>query len=114
MPDGCGTETVPRPPTTPTCDTVPAPTASTGWPGRPARSTPRCPAPHLVAGRTKGRSTVGRGESGQAHDHAGRRRVGVTPAPGRGPAPPTTAPPGGCGRAAPAGGPATAGATAGG
>src|SRR3954447_19035104 len=44
-----------RPATMPAKATTPSPAASTGDPGGPARSTPRCPAAYGLAGGSNGR-----------------------------------------------------------
>jgi hypothetical protein len=60
-------ETTPRPASIPANTTTPAPTESTGSPGAPARSTPRCPGPYGFAGGSNARVTGGRPASGQPH-----------------------------------------------
>src|SRR4051794_41263994 len=47
-----------RPATMPAKATTPSPAASTGDPGGPARSTPRCPAAYGLAGGSNGRVTT--------------------------------------------------------
>src|SRR3954470_336940 len=47
-----------RPATIPAEPTTPSPAASTGDPGGPARSTPRCPAAYGLAGGSNGRVTT--------------------------------------------------------
>lgn len=66
-PPGWRTTTTPRPATGPAWSTTPRPTATTGCPSRPARSTPRWPGPQRVEGRSKPRTTRGRGDNGHTH-----------------------------------------------
>src|SRR4051794_12405801 len=55
----------PRPAIRPANEIRPARAARTGWPGRPSRSTPRCPGPNRVLGGSNRATTSGRGSSGQ-------------------------------------------------
>ena len=97
-------ETTPRRASIPANTTTPAPADSTGSPGAPARSTPRCPGPYGFAGGSNARVTRGRPASGQPH---GPRRARTGPAADAGPLhtvpPPVAA---GGGPAAAGGGPA--------
>ncbi len=67
------TTTTPRPASWPAYVIVPEVAARTGWPGEPARSTPRWPGSQGLAGRSKPRTTRGRGCRGQV---AARARAG--------------------------------------
>src|SRR4051794_24419920 len=55
----------PRPAIRPANEIRPARAARTGWPGRPSRSTPRCPGPNRVLGGSNRATTSGLGLSGQ-------------------------------------------------